>query len=153
MNFGTAIRQARFGQAVKRPSWAGYIEKVSVGTRPNDYNPDAVNYVRGDRVAYLGDVYVLTVPPGEGAIGSFDPLMWAEVDDYELCFHTRSGDTVIFTYETMVPTGGKVSRSANTDAHTAFPLTGELLEDFMADDWEVGEASDFESARSSEGRM
>lgn len=60
---------------------------------------------------------------------------------YTLTYKDRAGNTFAYTF----------SGSAWTAPSTALDIDGELQEAFVADDWIVGTATDFEASRAGSG--
>lgn len=60
---------------------------------------------------------------------------------YTLTYKDRAGNTYAYTF----------SGSAWTAPSTALDIDGELQEAFVADDWIVGTATDFEASRAGSG--
>lgn len=60
---------------------------------------------------------------------------------YTLTYKNRAGNTYVYTF----------SGSAWTAPSTALDIDGELQEAFVADDWIVGTATDFEASRAGSG--
>lgn len=60
---------------------------------------------------------------------------------YTLTYKNRAGNTSVYTF----------SGSAWTAPSTALDIDGELQEAFVADDWIVGTATDFEASRAGSG--
>ena len=65
--------------------------------------------------------------------------------DFTLTFVNRAGTEYNFTYDASASDGAKWGAPGGNSP--TFPLSGELFEEMLADDWAVGTAATFETAR------